>query len=130
MRNLLDVNALIAYGFRRHDFHDRVGAWIRSRQGDQFLTCSITELGFVRVLGNARIYGMDVADAKALLQQLKGWKEFPLEFIGGANDISSLPQWVKSPAQITDGHLVQLASANGAVLATLDEGIPGAFLIP
>jgi len=36
----------------------------------------------------------------------------------------------KSPAYTTEGHLAQLASANGAVLATLDEGIPGAFLIP
>jgi uncharacterized protein len=130
MRYLLDVSALIAYGFRRHDFHDRVGAWIRSRKNDRFLTCSITELGFVRVLGNVRAYGMDVAHAKSLLQELKRWKDFPLEFINDGNDISSLPKWVKSPAQTTDGHLVQLASANGAVLATLDEGIPGAFLIP
>jgi hypothetical protein len=73
---------------------------------------------------------MDVAHAKSLLQELKAWKEFPLEFIRDGNDISFLPKWVKSPAQTTDGHLVQLASANGAVLATLDEGIPGAFLIP
>jgi hypothetical protein len=130
MRYLLDVNALIAYGFRRHDFHDRVGAWIRSRKSDQFLTCSITELGFVRILGNVRAYGMDVAHAKGLLQQLKTWKAFPLLFIEDRNDISSLPKWVKSPAQTTDGHLLQLAKANGAVLATLDEGIPGAFLIP
>jgi uncharacterized protein len=130
MRYLLDVNALIAYGFRRHDFHNRVGAWIRTRKGDHFLTCSITELGFVRVLGNVRTYGMDVAHAKSLLQELKAWKSLPLEFIKDGNDISSLPKWVKSPAQTTDGHLVQLASANGAVLATLDEGIPGAFRIP
>jgi hypothetical protein len=130
MRYLLDVNALIAYGFKRHDFHDRVGAWIRSRKGDRFLTCSITELGFVRVLGNVRTYGMDVAHAKSLLQELKAWKALPLEFITDGNDISVLPAWVKSPAQATDGHLLQLASANGAVLATLDEGIPGAYLIP
>jgi predicted nucleic acid-binding protein len=130
MKYLLDVNVLIAYGFRRHDFHDRVGAWIRSRKGDQFLTCSITELGFVRILGNVRTYGMDVAHAKNLLQQLKTWKAFPLTFIKDGNDISSLPKWVKSPAQTTAGHLLQLASANGAVLATLDDGIPGAFLIP
>jgi predicted nucleic acid-binding protein len=51
MRYLLDVNALIAYGFRKHDFHDQVGAWVCSRKADHFLTCSITELGFVRVLG-------------------------------------------------------------------------------
>ena len=130
MRYLLDVNALIAYGFRRHDFHDRIGAWIRSREGDRFLTCSITELGFVRVLGNVRTYGLDVAHSKSLLQDLKTRRELPLEFIKDGNDISALPAWVKSPAQTTDGHLLQLANANGAVLATLDAGIPGAFLIP
>ena len=130
MRYLLDVSALIAYGFRQHGFHDRVGAWIRSRRGDSFLTCSITELGFVRVLGNVRSYGMNVAEARSLLTGLKAWKALPLEFIPDGNDISSLPNWVKSPAQTTDGHLVQLASVHGAVLATLDAGIPGAFLIP
>ena len=130
MRYLLDVSALIAYGFRQHGFHNRVGAWIRSQRGDHFLTCSITELGFVRVLGNVRSYGMNVAEARSLLTSLKTWKGLPLEFIPDGNDISCLPKWVKSPAQTTDGHLVQLASANGAVLATLDEGISGAFLIP
>jgi uncharacterized protein len=130
MRYLLDVNALIAYGFREHDSHDRAGAWIRSRKGDRFLTCSITELGFVRVLGNVRAYGMDVTQAKRLLMELKAWKALPLEFMQDGNDIACLPKWAKSPAQTTDGHLVQLASANGAVLATLDEGIPGAYLIP
>jgi predicted nucleic acid-binding protein len=130
MKYLLDVNVLIAYGFRRHGFHDRVGAWIRSRKGDRFLTCSITELGFVRVLGNVRTYGMDVAHAKSLMQELKAWKGLPLEFINDGNDISALPKWAKSPKQTTDGHLVQLAVANAAVLVTLDEGIPGTFLIP
>ena len=130
MKYLLDVNVLIAYGFRRHGFHDRVGAWIRSRKGDRFLTCSITELGFVRVLGNVRTYVKDVAHAKSLFQELKAWKGLPLEFINDGNDISALPKWAKSPKQTTDGHLVQLAVANAAVLVTLDEGIPGTFLIP
>jgi hypothetical protein len=38
--------------------------------------------------------------------------------------------WVKTVKQTTDGHLAQLAKANGAILATLDRGIPGAFHIP
>jgi predicted nucleic acid-binding protein len=130
MRHLLDVNTLIAYGFRRHDFHDQVGSWIRSRKGDRFLTCSITELGFVRVLGNVRTYGMDIVRARELLLDLKTRSALPLEFIPDANDLASLPAWVKTPTQVTDGHLVQLAKSNGAVLATLDKRIPGAFLIP
>jgi predicted nucleic acid-binding protein len=130
MRYLLDVNALIAYGFRRHGFHDRVGAWMRSGSGDNFLTCSITELGFVRVLGNVRAYGMDVVWAKALLLDLKTRKAMPIGFIPDANDLASLPAWVKTPPQVTDGHLAQLAAANSAILATLDKGIPGTYLIP
>jgi predicted nucleic acid-binding protein len=130
VRHLLDVNALIAYGFRRHDFHDQVGSWIRSRKGDGFLTCSITELGFVRVLGNVRIYGRDVVRVRELLLDLKSWSALPLEFIPDPNDLASLPNWVKTPLQVTDGHLVQLAKRNNAVLASLDKAIPGAFLIP
>jgi predicted nucleic acid-binding protein len=130
MRHLLDVNALIAYGFRRHDFHDHVGSWIQSRKGDRFLTCSITELGFVRVLGSVRAYGIDVVRAKELLLDLKSRTAMPLEFIPDANDLASLPMWVKTTLQVTDGHLVELAKTNNAVLATLDQGIPGAFVIP
>ena len=33
-------------------------------------------------------------------------------------------------SRTTDAHLLQLVEANGAKLATLDTGIPGAFLIP
>jgi predicted nucleic acid-binding protein len=130
MRYLLDVNALIAYGFRRHGFHDRVGAWIRSRKGDHFLTSSITELGFVRVLGNVRTYGMDVERARALLLALKTNRALRFDFLVDANDLNSLPLWVKTPLQVTDGHLLQLAKTNGAILATLDKGIPSAYLIP
>jgi hypothetical protein len=39
--------------------------------------------------------------------------------------------WVpKTAKQIIDGHLVQLATSKSAILATLDERIPGAFLVP
>lgn len=130
MRYLLDVNALIAYGFRRHDFHGRVGSWMRARRHDQFLTCSITELGFVRILGNIRTCGMHVARARELLLDLKTRRAMPLAFISDGNDLASLPRWVETPSQITDGHLSQLAINNDAVLATLDQGIPGALLIP
>lgn len=129
MRFLLDVNALIAYGLRQHSLHARVATWVSRCTDDQFLTCSITELGFVRILAQVRTYGMDTLRARNLLLGLKS-DSLPLQFIPDANDISCLAAWVQTPAQITDGHLVQLAHAHGAVLATLDQDIPGAFLIP
>jgi hypothetical protein len=41
-----------------------------------------------------------------------------------------MPKHVKKPADLTDGHLLELARAHNAQLVTLDSGIPGAVLIP
>ena len=57
MKYLLDVNALVALGFIHHEFHDRVAAWLQAQQFPALATCSITELGFVRVLSQAPAYG-------------------------------------------------------------------------
>jgi uncharacterized protein len=128
MKYLLDVNALIALGFADHEFHSRVTAWIRTQKRPRLLTCSITELGFVRVLAQTTAYA--VLEAKDLLLQLKRNSALRLEFISDGNDIHSLPAWAKTAARTTDGHLAELAGAQGARLATLDERIPGAHLIP
>jgi len=130
VKYLLDVNALVALGFIHHEFHDRMAGWVRAQQFPPLATCSITELGFVRVLAQASDYGLTVAQARTLLLRLKKAAALPLAFIADSHDISHLPSWVKTPKQTTDGHLAQLASANDAVLATLDERIPGAYLIP
>ena len=127
---LLDVNALVALGFINHEFHDRVASWIRSRDSPALASCSITELGFVRVLAQAPAYGFTVTQARTLLLRLKEARVSRFTFIADKHDISHLPGWVRAPKQITDGHLGKLASENGALLATLDENVPGSYLIP
>jgi len=127
---LLDVNALVALGFINHEFHDRIAAWVQSQKSPSLASCSITELGFVRVLAQAPVYGFTVTQARTLLLRLKEARISPLAFIPDEHDVSHLPTWVRAPKQITDGHLSKLATANSAVLATLDESIPGSYLIP
>jgi hypothetical protein len=83
----------------------------------------------VRVLALPQ-YGLSVEESKASLLRLKSSSRIGFAFVADALDASRLPRWVKTPKQVTDGHLVQLAKANGAVLATLDRNIPGAFVIP
>jgi predicted nucleic acid-binding protein len=123
---LLDVNALVALGFINHEFHPRVASWVQSSNSPQLASCSITELGFLRVLAQAPAYGFTVAQVRTLLLRLKEG----LTFIPDEHDVSHLPGWVRAPKQITDGHLSKLARAKGANLATLDESIPGSYLIP
>ena len=127
---LLDVNALVALGLINHEFHGRMAAWVQSHNLANLASCSITELGFVRVLAQAPAYGFTVTQARTLLLRLKEARTSPLKFIPDEHDVSHLPAWVRAPKQITDGHLGKLATANSAVLATLDENIPGSLLIP
>ncbi len=130
MTYLLDVNALVALGFANHEFHDRVARWVRSPPAPTFATCSITELGFLRVLAQAPAYGLTVAQARTLLLKMKAAGGSRFTFMADDHDIAHLPTWVKAPKQITDGHLLEFAVSNGCELATLDERIPRAFLIP
>jgi len=133
MKYLLDVNALVALGFLQHEFHEQVASWVHtlaSRGVPELATCSITELGFVRVLAQAPQYGFTIAHARTLLLRLKTGNSLKFTFISDDHDVSHIPAWVKTARQTTDGHLAQLAKAKSAILATLDERIPGAFLIP
>ena len=130
-RYLLDANALVALGFKEHEFFEQVVSWVQSlRPGeDEFVTCAITELGFVRVLTLPQ-YGFSVDESRTSLLRLKSSGQIGFVFIADDQDASRLPRWVKMPKQVTDGHLAQLAKANSAVLATLGRNIPGTFLIP
>ncbi len=96
----------------------------------EMATCSITELGFLRVLGQAQQYGSSVAQARELLLKVKNSDAVRWTFMSDDRDVSHLPRWVRIPNQTTDGHLADLATANDAILATLDRRIPGAFVIP
>ena len=125
MKFLLDVNALIALGYKQHVFHKRVTGWAA---GKSLATCSITELGFARILAQLPEADVSVATSREMLATMK--RERRLTQISDSQSAVGLPLWVKSPGQITDGHLLALAQSNSSALATCDEGIPGAFLIP
>jgi len=125
---LLDVSALLALGCANHEFHARFTAWLDRLAKDglpEFATCSITELGFVRILSQTGHYGIHipVEEARRLLLRLKSSRELHWTSISDRNDISQLPR-AKYARQVTDAHLAQLAKSNGAVLATLDRRIP------
>lgn len=125
MNYLLDVNALIALGYTRHGFHNRTLVWAR---GKSLLTCSISELGFVRVLSSLPEADVSIPTCHKLLAAMK--LEWKMTQLSDSRSAASLPAWVTRPRQTSDGHLVELAGSAHARLATLDESVPGAFLIP
>lgn len=129
---LLDVNVLIALAHKDSVFHASVSKWVaeldHSRDGLAF--CAVAELGLVRILPQLAEADYTVEDAKLLLARLKAALQLPTPFFSDDLSAQELPSWVRTPRQTTDGHLATLAKAHGAMLATLDRKIPGAFLIP
>ena len=130
MRYLLDVNALIALAHTGHSLHTKAMGWYRSALAlaAGLHTCSITELGFVRV---SVVTGLqrDIAGAKRALAALKSSSKVRFELISDDLGVAQLPAFVKSPQSVTDGHLVELAQKHSIRLVTLDRGIPGSLFI-
>ncbi len=132
MRFLLDVNVLLALALPEHEGHSRTVRWMKPRSSRRTLevaTCSITELGFVRILAQP-VYRYSIREAQELLGQLKAIPDLDFTFLPDHQSAAGLPAWVRKPADVTDGHLSELARVSGAILATLDNKISGSFLIP
>jgi uncharacterized protein len=128
---LLDVNALLALIVEEHEFHERTLKWVKKAVTAEtvFATCSITELRFLRVLLQLSDR-ITVPEAQKLLKLLKSSRELHFQFLVDDHGAEQLPEWVKRPKQVTDGHLAALAKAHGAILATLDERTRSAYVVP
>lgn len=130
MTYLLDVNALLALGYAGHVDHDRVARWVAAlTRADVLATCSITELGFVRIAPQAKL-SPGAAASHQLLVQIRASTRPPFVRLMDDLGADTLPTWADTPGATTDGHLSALAARRGAKLVTLDVGIPDSLLIP
>jgi predicted nucleic acid-binding protein len=81
-------------------------------------TCAVSETGFLRVSMSAA-YGASYSEARAALEDLV---KIPTHlFLEDATTAACLPANLGSRHDITDAHLVTLASRHGLRLTTLDE---------
>jgi len=132
MKYLLDVNVLVAWGWANHADHARVTQWIsRMKQspGTLFLTSAIPELGFHRVSGHRSAGQVPPEESGRILSGMLLALGKQHLFLADDRNATQWPAWCRTAAQTTDAHLMALAQAHGAELATLDQGIPGALLI-
>ena len=133
MKYLLDVNVLLAWGWADHADHRRAASWVgamKRKRGVRQLTSAVPELGFVRVSVQRGAGSVGVNDAVATLAGMLRSLGKCHSFLPDNLPSSGFPAWCTSASQTTDAHLLALAQKNGAELATLDTGIPGAFLLP
>ena len=124
---LLDVNLLIALTHSAHVHHALVQDWAQAQGKLAWSTCTVTQLGFVRLAATPAIGGDDTTPgaALALLDQLLAHPGH--HFWPDAEGIAQSPA-LRSPLivghrQITDAYLLGLAMRQGSALVTLDRGL-------
>ena len=133
MTFLLDVSVLVAWGWSDHVEHARTVRWIaaaRKAKTTVLLTSAIPQLGFVRISvqrTGGRVTVTEASDTLAGMLSSLGTCHL---FLHDDRPSVGFPEWCHGASRTTDAHLLQLAEDHGAKLATLDAGIPGAFLIP
>jgi predicted nucleic acid-binding protein len=101
-----------------------VAGWLK---GKEIVLCPLSELGFVRISSNPRVFGFSMADVRQGLDQFvrernPGWI---------AADLRTLDSHPATSGQVTDHYLADLAARHGMKLATLDGDLkhPSAELV-
>jgi len=117
MKVLLDVNILLAYGWKQHSFHTSCSEWLEAQP--EFALCPITALGFLRV-SMSPAFKAGFADATRVLNSLS--ERSGVTQLSCDVPVQGIPI-VSSYQDTTDAYLVHLARHHSYRFATLDEGI-------
>jgi toxin-antitoxin system PIN domain toxin len=124
---LLDLNILTALLWPAHEHHETAHRWFRARGSARWATCSLTQLGFVRIVSNPAFSrdALSPAGAVALLAEnlTHPAHEFWTESLQVPTAIKRMEAGLQGYRQLTDAYLLALASRRKGVLATFDRGL-------
>jgi hypothetical protein len=123
---LLDVNVLIALAWPAHVHHAQCQSWFAVHREPGFVTCPLTQIGFVRISSNPSFTPAAVSPQAALdlLERIIALPEhqFWPDDLALHSAISAGPL-LAGHRQVSDAYLLGLARKHGGILATLDRGV-------
>jgi toxin-antitoxin system PIN domain toxin len=124
MTYLIDVNVIYAAIWSQQPSHDKIWAWL---DGKNIAVCPLVELGFIRISTHPKVGGAPMREARTGLESFL--KERKATWL--PDDLPALASAPKTPDEVTDSYLAELAQSHGLKLATLDGKIkhPAAVVI-
>lgn len=124
---LLDINILTALLWPTHEHHDAAHRWFGGRAKAAWATCSLTQLGFVRIVSNPAFSrdALSPREALALLDENVAHPahEFWADRLQVPAAVKGMGTRLQGYKQRTDGYLLALATRRKGVLATFDRGL-------
>jgi toxin-antitoxin system PIN domain toxin len=124
---LLDINILTALLWPMHEHHEVAHRWFGDRGKTPWATCSLTQLGFVRMVSNPA-FSRDAllpVEALALLAENLDHPahEFWTDSLEVPGAVKQMEARLHGHKQLTDAYLLALAHGRKGRLATFDRGL-------
>ena len=124
---LLDLNVLTALLWPAHEHHEPAHRWFGAGFDGSWATCSLTQLGFVRLVSNPAFSRDALApvEATALLARNLGHRghQFWSDGLQLPAALRGMESRLQGHRQVTDAYLLAMAHRNKGVLATFDRGL-------
>lgn len=124
---LLDINILTALLWPTHEHHDAAHRWFGDRSDASWATCSLTQLGFVRIVSNPAFSrdALSPIEALALLGENLAHPahQFWTDSLQLPAAVKGMDARLQGHRQLTDAYLLALAYQRKGVLATFDRGL-------
>lgn len=130
---LLDINVLLALCDEAHEFHEIAWAWFTPRRVKGWITCPLTENGFLRILGHpahpSRMGSLGAA--REILEDLcesEGHQFWPDEV--SVRNRSQFPELAQATSKtLTDLYLLGLAAVKKGRFATFDRRVNASVVV-
>jgi toxin-antitoxin system PIN domain toxin len=124
---LLDLNILTALLWPAHEHHEVAHRWFGARVQARWATCTLTQLGFVRIVSNP-VFSRDALspiEAVALLAEnlVHPAHDFWHESLQLPAAVKGMESGLHGHRQLTDAYLLALVIRHKGVLATFDRGL-------
>lgn len=122
---VLDVNALVALAWDSHVHHVPIRRWFADNAASGWATCPLTQMGFVRVSSNPRVFPSSIGadSARRVLEALTaaGNHRFLVDDVSVCDP--DVPAIHHGHRQVTDVHLLVLTRRHQGKIVTFDRGL-------
>lgn len=125
--HLLDVNALIALGWPKHEHHASTRRWFAGHSLGGWASCALTQSAFLRITSQPAFGGQSksIAESADVLSDIVAYPAhsfLPLAF-SFVDVLATCTGGVVGHRQVTDAYLLTTAIRAKAKLLTFDSGL-------